>query len=128
MQLDTKDIRIEGIEKAELLFSQVADNKGEEIVILDVRDLSCITDYFIITHGRSTRHVQGMVDRIQRGMRERGIKCSGIEGETEGKWCLMDYDDVIIHIFYEPVRYVYDLEGLWSQARRIEFEEQTELS
>ena len=113
---------LKGLNLVEELVKQVWENKGENIIVLDVRELSSITDYFIITHGRSTKHVQGMVDKIQRQMRKKGVKCSGVEGEREGKWCLMDYDDVVIHIFYEPIRYVYDLEGLWSQADQIEFE------
>ncbi len=120
--------QLKGIELVEELVKRVWENKGENIVVLDVRKLSSITDYFIITHGRSTRHVQGMVDKIQRQMRKIGVKCSGIEGEQEGKWCLMDYNDVVIHIFYEPIRYVYDLEGLWSQADQIEFDLPKEVS
>ena len=116
------DSKLKDLNLVEELVKQVWENKGENIIVLDVKGLSSITNYFIITHGRSTKHVQGMVDKIQRQMRKKGVKCSGIEGEREGKWCLMDYNDVVIHIFYEPIRYVYDLEGLWSQADQIEFE------
>jgi len=121
VQLNNKK-ELKGLDLVEELVKEVWKNKGENIVVLDVRELSSITDYFIITHGRSTKHVQGMVDKIRRQMRKKGVKCTGVEGEREGKWCLMDYDDVVIHIFYEPIRYVYDLEGLWSQADQIEFE------
>ncbi len=102
---------------------EVLENKGEDVVVLDVRGLSSMSDYFVISHGRSTRHVQGMADNILRSLRKKGIKCLGVEGEREGKWVLMDYGDVVVHLFYGPVREFYDLEGLWSQAPRIEFRE-----
>ncbi len=103
--------------------SEVIENKGEDPVILDVRGLSSLADYFIISHGRSTRHVQGMADKMRRALKKKGIHCIGMEGENEGKWILMDYGDVVVHLFYGPVREFYDLEGLWSQAPRINIEE-----
>lgn len=107
---------------ARLVADLVLDNKGEEVVGLDLRGLSSLTDYFVIAQGHSTRHVQGMMDKIRGALRERGVRCRGIEGENEGKWVLMDYGEVILHLFYEPVRDFYDLEGLWSEAPRLDIE------
>ncbi len=101
----------------------IHDNKGEDIVVLDIRGLSAFADFFIIAHGRSTRHVEGITGKIRRSLRDKKIRCSGVEGESESKWVLMDYDDCIVHIFYEPVRAFYDLEGLWADAPRLDWQE-----
>jgi nicotinate-nucleotide adenylyltransferase len=98
---------------------ELLENKGERVVILDMRGFSPLSDFFVISHGRSTRHVQGIENRMLKNLRKKGIKCRGIEGEREGKWILMDFGDVIVHLFYEPVREFYDLEGLWSEVPRI---------
>ncbi|NDY43249.1 ribosome silencing factor [Dissulfurirhabdus thermomarina] len=100
--------------------AQVADNKGEDVVVLDVRGRSSVADFFVIGQGRSTRHVQGMVDKIQQALEARGARCLGVEGEAEGQWVLLDYDEVVVHLFYEPVRRFYDLEGLWREAPRLD--------
>ena len=100
---------------------ELSDNKGEDILILDVRGVSAFTDYFVISHGRSQRHAKGMAENLKEALKKEGIRCSNIEGEQEGNWILMDYGDVIIHIFYEPVRSFYDIEGLWIQAPRLKF-------
>jgi nicotinate-nucleotide adenylyltransferase len=111
-------------ERAKRIAGEILRNKGERIVILDVRGLSGFADYFVISHGRSTRHVQGIVDNIARDLRKDGMRCKGVEGERDGKWVLLDYGDVVVHLFYEPVRDFYDLEGLWSQAPRLELSEE----
>lgn len=106
-------------EQVQQIASEILENKGEQIVILDMRGISYLADFFIISHGRSTKHVQGIANKMRKKLRKKGIKCSGVEGEQEGKWILMDYGDVIVHLFYEPVRGFYDLEGLWSEVPRI---------
>ena len=95
--------------------------KASDIVILDVRGLASFADTFIICSGRSHRQVAAIADFVESTLRDAGIRASGIEGLKDGHWVLMDYGDVIIHIFYEPVRQFYDLEGLWADAKRIEF-------
>ena len=84
--------------------------------------VSSLADYFIICSGKSSRQVQGIADNLERGLKNRGIKPLGSEGRQEGHWVLMDYADVIIHIFYEPVRSFYDLESLWSEASIVDWE------
>ncbi len=116
-----------GSERAVEIARAIHDNKGEDIIILDIRGMSAFADFFVIAHGRSTRHVEGMTSKIRRGLRDKKIKCKGIEGETEAKWVLMDYDDCIVHLFYEPVRKFYDLEGLWADAPRIAWQESPSL-
>jgi ribosome-associated protein len=89
------------------------------LVVLDVRELSSVADAFIICSGRSNRQVRAIAEYIQEQMKDQGIKPLSVEGLEEGHWVLLDYGDVIIHIFYEPVRSIYDLEGLWVDASRI---------
>ena len=91
-----------------------------DVVVLDVRGLASFADCFVICSGRSHRQVTAMAEFIQQDLKAKGIKSLGIEGLRDGHWVLMDYGDVIIHVFYEPVRTFYDLEGLWSDAKRVE--------
>jgi len=91
--------------------------------------LSSFADYFIICSGTSDRQVQAIASSIQENLKEFGIIPLGVEGERLGKWVLMDYNDVIIHIFYEPIRLFYDIERLWSDAPRMEIaDDVTELT
>ncbi len=94
--------------------------KAKDLVILNVKTLTSFTDYFIICSGTSDRQVQAIASSIQETLKEYGIIPLGMEGEKLGKWVLMDYDDVIIHIFYEPVREFYEIERLWSDAPRMD--------
>ncbi len=102
------------------VYLQAALNKKViGLVALDVRGLTSIADYFIICSGRSNRQVRAVAESIQIDLKKKGIKPLSIEGQKEGHWVVMDYGHVIIHIFYEPVRTLYDLEGLWVDAKRI---------
>ncbi len=103
-------------EKIELLKRILVDRKAEEIVILDLRKLGPVADFFIICSARSTRHVQGIAEHLLEELERRQIPYRGVEGLAEGQWVLIDSDDVLIHIFYAPVRAHYDLEGLWSEV------------
>ena len=92
------------------------DKKAKNLIILKVKELSSFTDYFIICSGTSDRQVKGIAASIEETLKKSGIQPLGIEGENTGNWVLMDYGDVIIHIFYEPTREFYDLERLWSDV------------
>ena len=96
------------------------DTKAEELVVLDVRSLSSFTDFFVIMSGRSTRHVKGLAEALEGSLRSKRIKASRAEGLQEGKWVLLDFDDVVVHIFYYDQRRFYDLEGLWHQAKEVD--------
>ncbi|MBU0730742.1 MAG: ribosome silencing factor [Proteobacteria bacterium] len=110
------------LELAEVISSAALDNKAEQLVILDVRGISSFADYFVIMTGRSTRHVQGLADAVDGAARDKRIKSANTEGLSEGYWVLLDYNDVIVHIFYSEAREFYDLEGLWHDAPRVELE------
>ncbi len=111
------------LDKAKLCLSIIKQRKAVDPVLFEVGNLTSIADYFIIASGNSSRQVQAIARHLQKGMREKGFKPYGVEGEQEGHWVLMDYGDVIIHLFYKPYRDFYDLEGLWIEAPRIEPED-----
>ena len=101
--------------------SQVAlDAKAEDIIILDVSKLSGFTDYFVLMSGRSTRHVQGLASTIDKEISSKRLKTSNTEGLDEGQWILLDFNDVIVHIFHSETRSFYDIEGLWHDAPRLD--------
>jgi ribosome-associated protein len=97
----------------------VLGKKAAHVVALDVRGITSIADVFIICSGRSNRQVVAIAEHIERQLRKHKIKPLSVEGTAEGHWVLMDYGHVIVHIFFDSVRAFYDLEGLWSDARRI---------
>ena len=101
------------------------ERKAKDLVILNVKEISAFADYFIICSGTSDRQVRAVAAAIQENLKKEDILPLGVEGETAGQWILMDYDDVIIHIFLDPVRTFYDLERLWSEAPRMDVPDET---
>src|SRR5512135_563394 len=99
--------------KSFLVVEAALNKKASKPVLLDMKGVTSFTDYFFICSGNSDRQVQAIAEGIQEALEEQGIRALGIEGMHEGKWVLMDYEDVVVHIFLEPVREFYDLEGLW---------------
>ncbi len=95
------------------------EKKTVNLVILDIQNLTSIADVLIICSGRSNRQVKAIAEHIRTNLKKQGIIPYNVEGKKEGHWVLMDYAHVIIHIFYEPVRTFYDLEGLWADAKRV---------
>ena len=110
-------------EKALLLTGFALDKKACDLVVLDVHDHTSIADYFIVCSGRSDRQVQSIAQGIEENAADAGLKLFAVEGTQRGHWALLDFSDVIVHIFYEPVREFYDLEGLWGHAPRVELPE-----
>ena len=96
------------------------EKKAKDIIILDVKAISSFTDCMIICSGSSDRQVQAIASSIEGDLKKSGTLPLGIEGEKFGEWVLMDYGDVIVHVFYEPTREFYDIERLWSDAPRME--------
>jgi ribosome-associated protein len=112
----TKD----SLEIARLCARAALAKKAEDVIILDVRQVSSFADYFVIMSGRSSRHVQGLAEAVEAAMRTKRIHGGSTEGLQEGLWVLLDFGDVIVNIFYKESRKFYDLEGLWHDAPRIE--------
>lgn len=113
---------MESKEKAIKAARLALDKKAEGIVILNIGKLSSIADYLMICSAASERQVQAITVFIKEELKKKMVAPLSIEGMREGHWALVDYGDVIAHIFHEPVREFYDLEGLWPEAPRIEIE------
>lgn len=96
-------------------------HKAGDIIVLDLRKLVSFTDYFVIASGGSDRHVQAIADSIHDDIRKAGRLPLGEEGMRQGHWALIDYGDVVAHIFYESDRRHYQLERLWHDATRVVF-------
>jgi ribosome-associated protein len=111
---------IDGKERLLLCINASLKRKAKNLTILNLKELSSFADYFIICSGTSDRQVQSIAASIRENLKEYGIVPLGIEGESIGKWVLMDYEDVIIHVFYEPIREFYDIERLWPDVPRME--------
>lgn len=101
------------------------DKKAHGLVILKVKEISSFTDYFIICSGNSNRQVKAISDSVEGVLKKSGVLPLGIEGARTGQWVLMDYGDVVVHVFYEPVREFYDIERLWSDAPTMTVDENT---
>ncbi len=102
------------------LCAEVADSKKAfNIIILDLRKLTYIADYFVICSGSSSTQVSAISDWIGQTLAKSGVQPSHIEGQAESSWVLMDYGDVVVHIFEEQTRIHYSLEKLWSDAGRV---------
>jgi len=114
---------MKALDKALLCLKIIKERKAIEPVLFEVGDLTSITDYFLIASGNSMRQVQAITRHLTKRMREESFRAYGLEGEQEGHWVLMDYGDVVIHLFYQPVREFYDLEGLWIEAPRVDLDE-----
>ncbi len=107
-----------------LAAARVADlNRGRDIVILDLRELTSVFDYFVLVTGSSRRQLHAISDEIESVLdKEFHDKRLGIEGYAESHWVLLDYGDVVIHMFDDETRGYYDLEHLWAGAKRVPFE------
>jgi ribosome silencing factor RsfS/YbeB/iojap len=113
-------------ERALLCAAKVLDKKAFQVRILDVRNLSSLTDFIVLASGGSDRQVQAAAESVHLGLKkEYDTMPLGIEGMNDGRWVLIDYGDVMVHVFQEPVRDFYDLDGLWSDAREVPLPEET---
>lgn len=100
------------------------ENRGQQIVILDMREQTAIFDYFVIATGSSRRQLHAISEEIDRTLQEQyGERRLGLEGYQESRWILLDYGDVVIHLFDAETRSYYDLEHLWCAAKKVPFEQ-----
>ncbi|OFZ20357.1 MAG: ribosome silencing factor [Bdellovibrionales bacterium GWB1_55_8] len=106
-------------EKALLCARAAIDKKSENVKVLDLTDISGFTDYFVICSGQSDRQVQAIADAVNHAMGSAGRELLSSEGYGEGRWVLMDFGDIVVHVFLDALREYYDLEALWGDAPRV---------
>ncbi|MCS7234305.1 MAG: ribosome silencing factor [Synergistetes bacterium] len=98
-------------------------HKGEDIIILDLSDLNYITDFFVICTGRSETHLEALAEELEFELKRDGIFAWGVEGKKGGRWTLLDYGNVVVHIFTPEGRLFFDLERIWNQARKLDLQQ-----
>ena len=96
--------------------------KGLDISIIKIMDISSIADYFVIATGTSNTHVRSLADEVEFRLDEAGLSVSAVEGQRNDTWILLDYIDVVVHVFSEDAREYYDLERLWKDGEKIPFD------
>jgi len=106
-------------EKAFCAHSALVDQRAVAPVLLDMRKLTLITDYFLICHGTSNVHIRGLADAVVEALEDKSLRSHSAEGYDDARWILIDYGDLIVHIFAEDERRFYDLERLWSDAAEV---------
>jgi len=106
-------------ELAGALVDACLDAKGRDVAVLDMRSVFDLSDYFIIVSGRSDRQVQGICNKLLMSMQDHGLTPDLMEGFDEGHWVILEFGEVLIHVFYEPLRDHYDIEGLWTRATKM---------
>ncbi len=109
-------------QRALALAQAALDIKAEDLVLLDVANLTLLADYFLICTGTSDRHVRAVAERLDQAARAAGYKLHHREGAGEARWILLDYGEVVVHIFDPKNREYYRLEELWADARRVAVE------
>lgn len=104
-----------------LEIARIANDRGAlDLVVLDMRGVMTITDYFVICHGRSKVHCQALAEHVEEQMDKQGVALKHTEGLRDGIWIILDYLDVVVHIFEEEARHYYDLRRLWMDAEQVE--------
>jgi ribosome-associated protein len=111
-----------GREIADLALAAALDKKALEPVLLDVAELCSYADYILIVSARSDRQVGAITDSIQSTLKKNGHRPLGQEGQSSGQWALIDFGEVIVHVFHHPIREHYDLESLWVDAKRVDID------
>ena len=103
------------------------EQKAHDTVGLQLTGLTDIADYFVIASGTSDTHVRGIADRVQRDLKEVGERPLTVSGYDRSEWILLDYGDFVVHVFYEPTRQFYNLDGLWKEASRLPLSDELKL-
>lgn len=110
------------LEKAQACTRFADEKKAKDLVVLELVGITDIADYFVLATGTSERHVRTIAEAVEIGMKEIDVKPFSLEGYDEGRWIIIDYQNVIVHIFIESLRELYDLESLWIEAKRYIFQ------
>lgn len=117
-QISKEKTKLEALELAHLLVETVLDKKASDIILLDMREQSVFTDFFLLCNGESNRQINAIADAVQEDAKdEAGISPMGKEGDPNSGWVLVDYGDLIVHVFSPEKRAYYNLEDLWQDGR-----------
>lgn len=106
-------------EMTKLAIEALEDKKAEDISIIDISEVSVLADYFLIASGNSKNQVQALIDNVEEKLGQASITPKNIEGYQTGNWVLMDYGDLIVHVFDRQNRLFYDLERIWRDGKKI---------
>jgi len=101
----------------EVAYKALTDKKAAEVTVIDIKDVSTIADYFVITNGENSNHVQTLVENVQEKMYKAGYACKSVEGFKAANWVLLDYGDVVVNVFSKEDRRFYDLERIWRDGK-----------
>jgi ribosome-associated protein len=118
---------METLEKAQACAQFSDEKKAKDIVVLELMGLTDIADYFVLASGTSERHVKTIAESVETGMKGIDVKPFSLEGYDEGRWVIIDYQNVIVHVFIESLRELYDLESLWIEAKKYKFDKGNKL-
>ncbi|MCI8563584.1 MAG: ribosome silencing factor [Lachnospiraceae bacterium] len=110
-------------EMAVTAYKALSEKKGEDITIIEISQISIMADYFVISNGANLPQVQAMVENVQEKMGKSGFEVKRVEGNRSSSWILLDYGDVVVHIFDKEDRLFYDLERIWSDGKTVTPEE-----
>ncbi len=113
---------MEMLEVVKRAVQALEDKKAEDIKVIDIREVSSIADYFIIANGSNTNQLAAMQDAVDEAMYKAGIQAKQVEGNNNSTWILIDYNDIIVHLFSKEDRLFYDLERIWKDGKVITFE------
>jgi len=115
------------MERAKLIvkkaYDALNDKKGEDIKVIEIGKLSTVADYFIIANGSNAPHVESLVDNVEEELLKENIHAERIEGVKSSGWILMDYNDVVVHVFSKEDRLFYDLERIWRDGKEVNIDE-----
>jgi ribosome-associated protein len=124
MPLTLETQRLHSLDDACLCAKLADDFRGQNTVVLDLTDVTPIVDYFVITTGANPRQMRALLDEVRTVMKSRGSASPGVEGGGDSAWLLVDFGDVVLHVFQPAAREMYDLERLWADARKVDWREQ----
>ena len=114
-------------QEVKMICQAISSKKGVLIKVLDVKDLTSVADYFILSSTRNKKQAQAAADAVEEKMKENNIRCLRKEGYREGDWILMEFSDVIVHIFTDDERRHYELDSLWGDAPVEEYHDDVEI-
>lgn len=110
-------------EKLGIIVNTLDSKKAEDIQVIGIRDLTILADYFVIVNGTSTTHTRALADEVDFQLGQKGVNPNHIEGSQGSNWIVLDYGDIVVHVFYKETRAFYSLERLWADGVKVDIQE-----